>query len=112
MKISRKIWIAVPPKFAKEQKEEKYYKDLLKIFLSSKLQLNSLVRNHPSLTGQDIQEIQLPFSIISGMTCDVYCLSLKAPDLYVIHEVSGIKILMRPNRAKVWWYQKAFWCQY
>lgn len=78
--------------FSKEQQDHKYYKDILKAVLSSKIQLNSLISGHPNITKEEIKKIKIPFNIISGMVCDVYSIGLESSGLYIINEVAQMKI--------------------
>ncbi|KAF1803740.1 hypothetical protein V8B55DRAFT_1096820 [Mucor lusitanicus] len=77
--------------FAKEQLENKYYKDLLKCVLASKIQLNHILRDR---CANEISSVEMPLAIFSGITMDVYALSLKSSGLYVLQDVAQTKFPM------------------
>ncbi|KAG1081726.1 hypothetical protein G6F61_008864 [Rhizopus arrhizus] len=66
--------------FAKKESESKYYKDLLKAVLSSKIHLNELLKNFPGMTQERVKELKMPLCIIIGTTCYVYGLHLESRD--------------------------------
>ena len=75
--------------FSKEEQGHKYYKNMLKTVLSSRVQLNSLISYYPNITKGSIKKIKLPFSIVSGMVHDVYSIELVSSSLY--QQISCLK---------------------
>ncbi|KAG2202738.1 hypothetical protein INT47_004762 [Mucor saturninus] len=52
--------------FAKKETDSKYYKDLLKAVISSKIHLNELVKDFPGMTQEKVKNLQMPLCVVSA----------------------------------------------
>ncbi|KAI7889441.1 uncharacterized protein EV154DRAFT_408358, partial [Mucor mucedo] len=73
--------------FAKKETDSKYYKDLLKAVISSKIHLNELIKDFPGMNQEKIKNLQMPLCVVAGTTCYVYGLNLESRNLYVIKDI-------------------------
>ncbi|KAI9358471.1 hypothetical protein BD770DRAFT_387377 [Pilaira anomala] len=78
--------------FSRAETETKYYKDLLKLVISSKIHLNELVKDFPGLTSEKIKNVKMPLCVVAGTQFYVYSLSLVSKHLYVIQDVCDMSI--------------------
>lgn len=67
--------------------KSKYYKDALKLALSSKQHLNHILSSLPNITAEEIASIKLPIIQIMGLTVHISCLSVVDKNLYVLQDV-------------------------
>jgi hypothetical protein len=65
----------------------KYYKDALKLTLSAKQHLNTIISSLPSLTPKELPSIKLAIVQIMGMNCHISCINLVDKDVYVLQDV-------------------------
>lgn len=65
----------------------KYYKDALKLALSAKQHLNTIISSLHSLTPKELPSIKLPIVQIMGMSCHISCINLIDKNVYVLQDV-------------------------
>ncbi|KAL9558077.1 hypothetical protein PS6_001457 [Mucor atramentarius] len=86
---------AVVPRFKrlryKRLSIKQVLQDLLKSVLLTKIQLNHSLKDR---TAAEVSNVQIPLAIISGLTLDIYALSLKSSGLYVLQDVDQAKFPM------------------
>ncbi|KAI8047301.1 uncharacterized protein B0P05DRAFT_592726 [Gilbertella persicaria] len=86
--------------FAKKETESKYYKDLLKAVISSKIHLNELVENFPGITQEKVKNLQMPLCVVTSTTCYVYGLYLESRNLYILKDVCSMSIPLSLKEMK------------
>lgn len=65
----------------------KYYKDALKLTLSAKQHLNTIISSLHSLTPKELPSIKLPIVQIMGINCYISCINLVDKNVYVLQDV-------------------------
>ncbi|KAG1051092.1 hypothetical protein G6F43_006684 [Rhizopus delemar] len=76
---------------AKDIWKSKFYKDKLKIVLSSKMDLNQFVESFPKSYVNTLP-VYIPFIIMAELEATVYALYLGSNELYIINEVTTISL--------------------
>lgn len=75
--------------FVKSESEAKFYRDLLKVVLSSKIHLNGIIKD---LDKESALKVIVPFCVIAGVTGYIYSIRIVAKSVYVVTEVTRITI--------------------
>ncbi|CAO3658323.1 unnamed protein product [Rhizopus stolonifer] len=86
--------------FAKKESESKYYKDLLKAVLSSKIHLDELIKDFPGITQERAKELKMPLCVVVGTTCYVFALYLESRNFYLIEDVCRMSIPLSLKEMK------------